>query len=111
MDHHIKACKKKWETDQGKLPAGQRRLMPIAPTNFDQTVEAAKKGEKIDLDAVNSESFSVYNNQSLEACPNCKRTFNKESLEKHVRMCKGSSDVRIRAGGISQMKSDIQGKI
>ena len=45
------------------------------------------KGES-GIDAFNDAAFDNYN-KALEKCPNCPRTFNPESLPKHLKGCKG----------------------
>ena len=35
----------------------------------------------------NDEAFDQYNNQSLEPCPRCGRTFNSEALPRHMKGC------------------------
>lgn len=44
-------------------------------------------GPKTATDKYNEEAKEIYKNQSLDACPNCARTFNPESLAKHVKGC------------------------
>jgi len=44
------------------------------------------------LDEYNEKAQSVYNECGLIKCPNCSRTFNIESVEKHMKGCnKGGS--------------------
>ena len=57
IEIHLKTCKKKWEQEQSVKPNLQKRLTPVQPQNFDKLIQAAKNGEKVNLEAINSESF------------------------------------------------------
>lgn len=57
IEIHLKTCKKKWEQEQSVKPNLQRRLTPVQPQNFEQVIQAAKNGDKVNLEAINSESF------------------------------------------------------
>jgi uncharacterized CHY-type Zn-finger protein len=46
------------------------------------------------IQELNEVAFDNYN-KALEKCPNCPRTFNPESLPKHLKMCKGSGLIAI----------------
>ena len=40
-----------------------------------------------DRDEYNKAATDQWNTKSLVACPGCKRTFNPEALEKHIKGC------------------------
>ena len=86
LEIHIKTCKKKWEIEQEKKPANQRRPCPEAPQNFDNTLAQAKTG-KVDFEGYNEAAFDNYNNKALEPCSGCGRTFNHDALVRHQKMC------------------------
>jgi hypothetical protein len=55
------------------------------------------------IEKYNNEAYNQYNTKSLEACPNCSRTFLPDSLKIHMRSCmKGIS-------GSPLIKSGLEG--
>eukprot|EP00002_Diphylleia_rotans_P027534 TRINITY_DN5523_c0_g1_i3.p1 TRINITY_DN5523_c0_g1~~TRINITY_DN5523_c0_g1_i3.p1 ORF type:complete len:501 (+),score=91.19 TRINITY_DN5523_c0_g1_i3:71-1573(+) len=75
---HQKACIKKWEIEQSKLPQHLRSKlvnpMEVNPKNF------------ANIDEYNDAAFSAANS-NLVPCENCGRTFKPESLQIHLRSC------------------------
>ena len=49
LEIHLRTCKKKWDIEQEKKPANQRKPCPEAPKQFDDTIAAAKSGT-VDFD-------------------------------------------------------------
>lgn len=47
---------------------------------------AGKVSDK-DINDYNDEAFKNYNEKSLEACPNCHRTFLPDRLQVHLKSC------------------------
>jgi len=43
MGIHLKACEKKWETQEAQKPAKQRRKIPPKPPGFDEVLVFALK--------------------------------------------------------------------
>lgn len=74
-----------WENEEAKKPIGKRRPMPQPPADM---LGLIAKGDADSIDAFNDAAFENYN-KALEKCPNCPRTFNPESLPKHLKSCKG----------------------
>ena len=72
---HEKACLKKWQQEQDKLPAHLKRGIPQKP---DPSLSQADANEAA------YESYS----QSLVPCENCGRTFLPDRLEVHLRSCR-----------------------
>lgn len=87
LEIHLKACRKKWDIEQAKKPVEMRKPCPEPPLNFDQAISGAKAGS-YDFQTYNDAAFENYNIKALEKCPNCPRTFNPESLPKHLKMCR-----------------------
>ena len=92
LEIHLKACRKKWDIDQQKKPPEQRRPCPEAPKDFDEALSGAKSGN-YDFQTYNNAAFENYNEKALEKCPNCPRTFNPDSLLKHLKMCKQKTEI------------------
>lgn len=86
LEIHLKTCRKKWEIEQEKKPPGYRRPCPEPPKDFDQAMSGAKSGE-VYFQTYNDAAFENYN-LALEPCPQCGRTFNPESLPKHMKGCR-----------------------
>jgi zinc-finger of a C2HC-type len=87
LEIHIKSCQQKWEAEQLQKPLNKRKPLPKPPSDIKEMVITAKKNSNA-IDAFNSMAFDTYN-KALEQCPNCPRTFNPDSLLKHLKVCKG----------------------
>ena len=98
LEIHLKACKKKWDLEQEKKPAHQRKPCPQEPQGFASTIEKAKDGT-FDQ-AYNNAAFENYNNKALDKCTGCGRTFLPESLVIHQKSCKAYKE-----GGSQQESS------
>lgn len=61
--------------------------MPEPPKNFDDIL--CGKVTQDSKDAYNEEAFKEYNENALEPCSKCGRTFLPDSLKKHIKSCKG----------------------
>ena len=82
---HVKSCKKKWEIEQQEKPLSLRKPQPVQPDEFESVLKPGATREQIDH--YNQSALDQYNQKSLEACPNCKRTFFHEALLKHLKSC------------------------
>lgn len=94
IEIHLKACEKKWDIEQSKLPPKERRTCPTKPQTFDDVVIGAKSspagaGSNAAMDAYNDQAFKEYNDKALVPCDLCGRTFLPDSLVKHAKACKG----------------------
>ena len=116
LNIHIKTCKKKWGYEQDKLMPKQRRPCPQTPPGFENMILIAqgkkpilKEGEMApgDFDAplnnrtagqvmeeYNQNAMTNWNDNVLEACPNCERTFNARPLEIHLKSCKAGKPLK-----------------
>lgn len=54
------------------------------------------------MDAYNDEAAKNYNDNVLERCEGCGRTFLPDRLIVHMRSCKGSDPKKGSPGGLSQ---------
>eukprot|EP00741_Cyanophora_paradoxa_P003343 tig00000692_g3249.t1 len=81
---HMPQCAKKREAEQDKLEPHLRSPAP-APPAIALPHERTPAG---DLKAYNEASLEIFNRSSLAACPNCRRTFQPDRLEVHLRSCK-----------------------
>ena len=105
LEIHIKSCEKKWEIEQQNLPKKQRRPCPQAPAGFENVIRVAQgkkpiisatdqqpSSQEFDIpikpgmsqEAVmaqyNDAAFKNWDQNVLEPCPNCNRTFLPRSL-------------------------------
>eukprot|EP00347_Sterkiella_histriomuscorum_P001028 403373615 len=87
IEIHLKSCKQKWEIEENKKPAKERRPVPQPPKSFDDMVIGNKNGEKVDMQQYNDEAYKQYNEVSLMACHNCGRTFLPDRLTIHLKSC------------------------
>ena len=89
---HMKACKEKWEREHpGKTAPEPARQLPIG----------AAAGSK-DWKQFNEAANEKFNDETLEPCPHCGRTFLPDRLQVHLRVCgKGhfENGIKPRAGG------------
>jgi hypothetical protein len=83
---HLNSCKKKWDIEESKKPKKQRRVCPQAPLGFEDLINK-KKITKTEMFEMNDKAFENYNEECLERCGFCNRTFNSESFVKHQRIC------------------------
>ena len=81
---HEKACLKKWEQEQEKLPAHLKRGHPQKP-------DASLSGA-----AANEAAYESYTG-GLCPCENCGRTFLPDSLLVHLRSCRPDSKSNARS--------------
>lgn len=83
---HVKACQKKWEIAQEQLPRERRRKCPQPPPEFLMLTGQAKlTGSQID--DLNTIGFNQYNDEALEKCPYCNRSFNAQAYMRHMKLC------------------------
>lgn len=85
IEIHIKSCKEAWLREENLKPKGKRRPLPEPPKNFDDIV--CGKITEESKDTYNEEAFKNYNENALERCPNCSRTFLPDRLAVHLRSC------------------------
>ena len=64
-------------------PKHERKSLPTAPSNLEELIT----GKASVVAAYNEEAFTNYNENALDACPNCARTFLPDSLKIHLRSC------------------------
>ena len=60
LEIHLKTCQKKWEIEQQKKPAHERKPCPQPPKNFDQAISGAKTGA-YNMQEYNDAAFDNYN--------------------------------------------------
>ena len=83
---HVKACQKKWQTQQESLPVEKRKKCPQPPPEFISLTSGIKlTGE--DIDIINNAGFNEYKESALDKCKNCNRSFNPQAFKKHVNLC------------------------
>lgn len=70
---HIPQCIKKWEEAEAQKPPKERRKLPRPPVGSDPNDGVPIKAGNVD--AFNAAAFASYEENSLERCPNCDRTF------------------------------------
>ena len=64
---------------------GEARQMVPPPAAASEPLPTDADG----IDNYNGQMASYFNKLSLDACPNCGRTFKPESLVKHLKGCRG----------------------
>jgi hypothetical protein len=111
IEIHLKACVKKWDIEQEKLPKAQRRPCPTKPVSFDDMVIGAKKtgsaaGASAEMEAYNDAAFEEYNTKALVPCNLCNRTFLPDSLVRHAKTCKGTNPRKV--GGGSPTREELK---
>merc|ERR1719162_2604365 len=79
IDIHLPQCKKKWEAKEEQKPPNERKPLPSAPQVQPGTSKVSA--------AYNEAALNTWNEEVLEACPNCGRTFLPDRLEIHLRSC------------------------
>eukprot|EP00736_Rhodelphis_marinus_P003036 Rmarinus@m.17043 len=90
---HEPQCMKKWEAEQKRLPASQRRPRPQRPSTTDLSAGASGREKYNDLCRTSAEQ------SSLVPCANCGRTFLPTSLPKHQRGCKSTRPMSKQPSG------------
>ena len=73
---HLKACKQRWEREHGKPAPEPEVEMPLG----------APMGSK-QWEQFNEAAQQKFNTDTLQACPNCGRTFLPDRLPVHLRSC------------------------
>lgn len=103
LEIHVKNCKEAWLREENLKPKNKRRPLPEPPKNFDDIL--CGKTAVMDKEAYNEEAFKNYNENALERCENCGRTFLPDRLVIHLRSCKGDkgkskgSPTKVSGGG------------
>jgi len=98
IDIHLPKCEKKWELVEAQKPASQRRPVPQRPE-----LDSALTQEE-----ANNVVTKHWNDEVLEPCPNCGRTFLPDRLEVHLRSCRPKSPAKLtekRGSGTDFSKS------
>ncbi|CAN0162953.1 unnamed protein product, partial [Discosporangium mesarthrocarpum] len=68
---HLKQCKEMWEAKQKSLPLVERKPVPKEP----EVQEVQGVSEHKQLEVQNQAAMESFNNEALEACAHCGRTF------------------------------------
>ncbi|CAG5124678.1 unnamed protein product [Candidula unifasciata] len=87
---HEPQCLKKWNSENEKLPSGQRRPAPIKP---DILPSIGGGGGKSDHARFNEMALQAAQ-ANLAECGNCGRTFQPDRLIVHQRSCKSGNSVK-----------------
>jgi len=82
---HLRTCEHKYEQEHGKKA-------PAAPSVPQMGTKAAT------IEAHNEAAYSVFQDEALEPCPRCARTFLPDRLVVHLRSCTGNGRRSSRAG-------------
>ncbi len=87
---HLKQCKKLWEQREALKPPHERKPLPAAPANLERAVATGDIRHMSDraINQQNSAAFDAYNNDALEKCPHCGRSFLPKPLEIHLKSCR-----------------------
>lgn len=88
IEIHLKSCRAKFEADEARKPASQRRAVP----NVDLT--AVKGMSAAQLEAHNAAAFEHWNEKMLSQCGNCGRSFLPDRLAIHQRSCTADNPAR-----------------
>ena len=80
LDIHLKSCKKKWEAQEAQKPLPEPPLEKQALTSGDHTDSRAK--------LYNVAAADQFNNEVLDRCEGCGRTFNPFLENKQIRKFK-----------------------
>ena len=86
---HYGRCAQAWSTDESLKPVSMQRPLPAGPRLTDGT-EPTAATPAAQLEDFNREALAIWKSQSLETCPNCRRSFHAKALRAHVRGCHGS---------------------
>uniref|UniRef100_A0A7S4V0I3 C2HC/C3H-type domain-containing protein n=1 Tax=Alexandrium monilatum TaxID=311494 RepID=A0A7S4V0I3_9DINO len=95
IDIHIPQCEKKWEAAEAQKPKGERRPVPQRP----------ELGPGMTQEQANDKVLQHWNDEVLEKCPNCGRTFLPDRLQVHLRSCKPKDGGRLPSPGPSRLQS------
>ena len=97
---HLKACKERWEREHGKP----------APDPGVELPQGAELGSR-EWAAFNRAAQQKFNDETLQPCPHCARTFLPDRLAVHLRSCgKGHfADPKPRIGADAADEPSTQG--
>jgi zinc-finger of a C2HC-type len=87
IEIHLKSCKKKWEDNESKKPANERRPLPIPSENIENVVKNSKQLTQKEIVKANEVSLKSYTDQSMMQCEFCGRKFTEKSLQSHAKSC------------------------
>ena len=112
---HLRQCKKLWNQREALKPEYERKPLPTAPENMERAV-ANGDIQYMDERAINNQNkaaSNAYNNEALDACPHCNRSFLEGPLKIHMRSCRPGRLIGERlmknsgkAGGNLGLKAD-----
>ena len=107
LEIHLKTCKKKWAKEQEELPVKKRRPCPKTPPGFTNMVRVAQGKKPLEdlptnlddkpigslnpgeaIQAYNEAAYANWDQEVLEPCESCGRTFRPAALEIHKKSCK-----------------------
>eukprot|EP00938_MAST-03A_sp_MAST-3A-sp1_P004977 g4977.t1 len=80
---HQKSCKKLFLQREAKKPKQERKPLPKEPTNISDYENATPR----QVEAARVAASRSFNDNVLERCPNCSRTFLPDRLVVHLRSC------------------------
>ena len=80
---HQRACKKLFLKREARKPKRERKSLPQEPTNISDYESATPR----QVEAARVAASRSFNENVLEQCPNCSRTFLPDRLVVHLRSC------------------------
>merc|ERR1711915_1032255 len=104
---HVPNCRKKWEAEQLKLPKKDRKAVPEAPGDFEKVVKGEIKGKE--AIKITQKILEEHNDNVLEPCQHCKRTFKPSALTRHQKSCTEDQPMvkKKTVGHASQLKAKV----
>ena len=120
---HLPQCKTAFLKQEEQKPKHLRRKLPKPTIDYDNLKISAGGGGSNDiktnggsynLDQLNAEAFKKFNEEALEPCQHCGRTFLPDRLVVHLRSCgkSRSKSVKTRTnGGVNSMKTTNQAMV
>jgi hypothetical protein len=90
IEIHIRQCKKLWEQREALKPEYERKKLPTPPENFESAVNSGdfEHMDERQINLHNKHASEAYNNEALEKCPHCGRSFLEGPLQIHLRSCR-----------------------
>jgi len=98
---HVPQCEKKWLSQEAQKPLAEQRPLPVRPERLNAILMGVSLKEE-ERAVFNEEMYNNYDQDVLEKCAWCGRTFNPTAMKSHAKSCTQESPAKPAGTGLTK---------
>lgn len=98
---HVPQCEKKWLSQEAQKPTAEQRPLPARPERLNAILMGVSLKEE-ERAVFNEEMYNNYDQDVLEKCQWCGRTFNPTAMKSHAKSCTQESPAKPAGTGLTK---------